>query len=31
MPKPKSGAVRQDHIHNERIVDSYGPEEQTPA
>jgi hypothetical protein len=28
MPKPKKDPVREDRIHNEAIVDAYGPEEQ---
>jgi hypothetical protein len=28
MAKPKRDPVREDRIHNEAIVDAYGPEEQ---
>ncbi|MCU1338239.1 MAG: calcium-binding protein [Bryobacterales bacterium] len=28
MPKPKRDAIREDRIHNEAIVDTYGPHEQ---
>jgi hypothetical protein len=28
MPKPKRDPLREDRIHNEAIVDAYGPEEQ---
>lgn len=28
MPKPKRDPIREDRIHNEAIVDAYGPEEQ---
>jgi len=29
MRKPKKDPVREDRIHNEAIVDAYGPEERT--
>ena len=28
MAKPKKDSIREDRIHNEAIVDAYGPEEQ---
>ena len=28
MPKPKRDPLREDRIHNEAVVDAYGPEEQ---
>ena len=28
MKKPKKDPIREDRIHNEAIVDAYGPEEQ---
>ena len=28
MPKPRRDSIREDRIHNEAIVDAYGPEEQ---